>query len=256
MARTKKPLKIAVMLGLLTLILSASYTGIHAKQIRCHFVAYSELKPVNDRLYVDPRMSPEQIAHLSGVIAEARHRDAQFYGDLQATPVVIAGHDERVIGKFGQRGNTTAVTHLHLGKAFIVLGPDGLDVDVLAHETMHAELSERVGWLTREMKIPAWFDEGLAMQVDYRESYSEAAWQKKMEGGRLAPPLRDLASMEAFTGDGYWTSYATSKHELKRWLDVVGRQGFYELLARVKNGDGFTEAYESVEREHAASIVR
>jgi len=250
----KLPKRIAL-LGLL-LISSASYTIVFAKQIRCHFVAWSELKAVDDRLYVDPNMPPEQIAQIVSMVAEARRRDAQFYGVLQATPVTIAGQDTRVIDKFGQRGNRMAVTHLYLGNAYIVLGPDGLDVDVVAHETMHAELSDRLGWLKREMSIPAWFDEGLAMQADYRESYSEEAWQQRTENGRLAPPLANLVSLTAFTGRDYWMSYATSKHELKRWLNVVGQQGFREFLKRMETGEDFAEAYQSTERKYATLPLR
>lgn len=246
----------SIVLLCLLLISSASYTIVFAKQIRCQFIAWSELKAADDRLYVDPSMPPEQIVQVASMIAEARRRDAQFYGTLQATPVTIAGQDARVIEKFGQPGNRAAVTHLYLGDAYIVLGPDGLNVDVIAHETMHAELSKRIGWLKRELSIPAWFDEGLAMQVDYRESYAEAAWHQKTENGKLAPPLANLASVKAFTGSDYWMSYATSKHELKRWLNVVGQQGFTEFLKRMEAGEDFAEAYQSTERKYASSPLR
>ena len=244
----KLPKRIA-MLGLLLLISSVSYTIVFAKQIRCRFVAWSDLKAADSHLYVDPNMSSEQIAQIIRMVAEARRRDAQFYGVLQSAPVIIAGQDSVVIDKFGQSGNNTAAAYLYLGNTYIVLGPDGLNVDVIAHETMHAELSERLGWLKREMSIPAWFDEGLAMQADDRESYSEEAWQEQTENGKSAPPLTSLTNLGAFTGPDYWTSYATSKHELKRWLNVVGEQGFREFLKQMKTEGDFAKAYQAAEKK-------
>ncbi len=49
----------------------------------------------------------------------------------------------------------------------IVVGPSGINIDVLAHELSHVEIVARVGyWQWR--RISNRFDEGLAVQADYR----------------------------------------------------------------------------------------
>lgn len=51
----------------------------------------------------------------------------------------------------------------------VLIGPKGRDnLDVIAHEMAHCELHSRRGfWASR--RVPTWFDEVLALQVDQRE---------------------------------------------------------------------------------------
>lgn len=43
--------------------------------------------------------------------------------------------------------------------AIILFGPNGQNLDVMAHELVHAELAHRSSALLRIYKIPSWFDE-------------------------------------------------------------------------------------------------
>ena len=219
-------------------------------KLRCEFVAWSDLNQSGERLYLDPRMPDEQAARVARMVAEARQRDAGIFGELQSEPVIIAGSDLSVMEKFGQVGNRTAVTHLLLGRAFIILGPDGLNIDVIAHEMMHAELYRRVGAWNRELKIPTWFDEGLAMQADNRDPFSEAQWQARTQGGKLAPDLTQLTTGRNFFAGDSWVNFATAKHEVRRWIKTVERQGLLDLIARINNHEDFALAYRQVEDKY------
>jgi len=88
-----------------------------------------------------------------------------------AKPVLVFFSSSKgFLGPFRQinsYGNTQFVG----GRACVMIGPNGQNVDVVAHEMAHAELFLRVGWLARWLQIPTWFDEGVAMQVDYRSRY-------------------------------------------------------------------------------------
>jgi len=55
--------------------------------------------------------------------------------------------------------------------SYIVVSPEYLNVDILAHELTHAEVHARVftGRLWDWLSIPTWFDEGIALQNDYLE---------------------------------------------------------------------------------------
>ena len=94
---------------------------------------------------------------------------------------------------------------------------------MLSHELAHVELSARIGYWNRD-EIPNWFDEGLAVQFDDR--YSDAEWRTRTDNGRTAP---DLGQMAIITYDDR-LGYLTAKHEVQRWLDVVGQEGFFVLL--------------------------
>ena len=250
MALTIRTRKQIAAFGLLMVIISASCVVVCAKQIRCELIHWSNMKEVSKSLYVDPDMSQPQVAQIVQMTVEAKQRVAQFYGEAQSTPIIIAGQDERAMGRYLQPGNRTATTYLYFGKAYVVLGPDGLSVDVVAHEFMHAELSKRIGGLDRQFKIPTWFDSGLAMQADNREGYSEKEFQRKTEGGKLAPSLSRITSDRTFYTSDYWVNYATSKHEVNRWFKIVRKQGLADFLRRVRN-EPFADAYESTEKEYA-----
>ena len=247
MKRSKNVRRLRVFFAFILLIVGI-YCFAFAKQIRCECVSFSSLAKVDELVYLDPKMTIEERRSVLLMVGAAKQRLEAFMGPIQSAPKIIAGLDESVIGRFGQSGSKTAVTHLHFGRAAIVLGPDGINVDVIAHEMLHAELCKRIGWLNRELRLPVWFDEGLAMQVDYRDSYSEAAWQQKSEEGRLAPKMETITSRSKFFDERtWWMNYASSKHEVARWLTVVGHDGLEKLIDSRSKGERFASHYRSLE---------
>jgi len=108
---------------------------------------------------------------------------------------------------------------------------------VLAHELMHAELAERVGYWRRMTQMPTWFDEGVAMQVDFRPRYDLLKSVTARTG-----EVRKLATAGAFFGgnDGERVrNYAAAKYEVAHWLSDVGRPSLYRRLERLRNGEPF-----------------
>jgi hypothetical protein len=147
----------------------------------------------------------------------------------------------------GNSYNRAGRTYLTPVTTFIILGPDGvLSADVLSHELAHAEFSARIGHWNRD-KIPNWFDEGLAVQFDDR--YSEAEWQTRTDNGRTAPDLDQIGTIK----HDDWLGYATAKHEVRRWLDIVGQEGLWALLQAIKSGEEFQETYYSLERTYTTA---
>ena len=256
MTSSRRPRLRTVALVVIGLLMMLSYTVVFARQIRCQLVEYTQLRHSSERIYVDPAMPDADVRRLDSMLGVARDRDIRFLGALQAVPTILAGHDSSVIEDFGQQGNRYAATHVHLGNAFIVLGPDGLQVDVIAHEMVHAELAARIGWFDRERLVPAWFDEGLAMQVDRREDFSEQVWLRERATGRATVPLEELSSGSDFGAEDGWWRFTVARHEVARWLAIVGRDGLDELLRRIDNGAGFLQAYRAIEAGHVDSNRR
>ena len=235
-------------LALLLAICVASYRLAPREVIRCYLVRWSELDSLAPDLYVDPEMPEAQRQILRSSLADAKARVAVLYGEYTADPVIIAGHTLDVMETYGgNRYNRAGRTYLTLTATFIILGPDGmLSTDVLAHELAHAEFAARIGHANRK-EIPSWFDEGLAVQFD--ERYSEEEWQARTDGGRTAPDLDQLGVIR----HDDWLAYATAKHEVGRWLDAVGQEGFWAFLEAIRSGQALQDAYSSTERVNAAT---
>jgi hypothetical protein len=213
--------------------------------IRCYLVGWSDLDNMAPNLYVDPNMPEPQRQILLSSLADAKERVAMLYGEYTATPVIIAGHTMEVMKIYGgnsyNRAGRASLTPI---ASFIILGPDGIrSLDVLSHELAHVEFSARIGYWNRD-EVPNWFDEGLAVQFDDR--YSEAEWQTKTDNGRTAP---DLDQMGVIMYDDR-LGYLTAKHEVRRWLDAVGQEGFWALLQSIKSGGEFQETYHSIEQAY------
>ena len=124
-------------------------------------------------------------------------------------------------------------------RACVMVGPKGQNIDVVAHELMHGELHHRAGYLRRFFQVPTWFDEGVAMQVDYRSRYS------------LSPPeaqnadyVRALTTESSFfvaDDEALTRNYASAKTVVASWVTRVGPAALYLRLHRLNNGEPFSE---------------
>jgi hypothetical protein len=214
--------------------------------VRCYLVRWSDLDTIAPNVYIDPDMPESQRQLLLSSLADAKARVATLYDEYTANPVVIAGHTMEVMKAYGgSSDNRAGRAHLTPIAAFIVLGPNGLSSveNVLPHELAHVEFSARIGHGNRG-KIPVWFEEGLAVQFDDR--YSKTEWQIRTDNGRTVPALDQIGIIT----HNDWLKYATAKHEVRRWLDVVGQEGFWAFLQSIQSGAEFQETYHSIERAY------
>lgn len=204
----------------------------------CYFVRWSDLDEIAPNIYVDQTMPAAQREILLASITSAKERIASLYGEYTASPVIIAGHTIDVMEVYGGNSyNRAGRAYLTLTSAFIVLGPNGIsDIDILSHELAHIEFSKRIGHLNWK-KVPNWFDEGLAVQFDHR--YTEEEWQRRTNNGETAPDVRQMGIIR----HDDWLGYAAAKHEVSRWLEIVGQEGFQDLLDALQSGDKIDDIY-------------
>ncbi len=153
------------------------------------------------------------------LLDQAKAPVAQFYGSVSSKPIV-ACVAEPALGLSVSHGRTSFAPWL---PAVILLGREGANPDVAAHEWMHAELAGRVGVLTRTYGLPNWFDEGLAMQVDLRAEYDLPALERMLAAGNANEI--SLASIDAprgfFAADSSRgrLHYAFARCVVGRWLE-------------------------------------
>ncbi len=134
-----------------------------------HLVAFSDYEQ-HGNIYIGPGVEFNETLQQDLAAGEARVK-ALFDGS-QSQPVIIIVTDENGISRYGN--NYGAMHPGIFGEAIVMLGPIGMkSIDIIAHELAHAEHYSRIGYLGW-MLTPAWFIEGLGMQVDHRPAYQQA----------------------------------------------------------------------------------
>lgn len=168
---------------------------------------------------------------------DAHERIKTTFGAAQSKPIIVFFNRLNWFGplRFNAHGSTQFIG----SRACIMVGPKGQSVDVVAHELMHAELHHRLGSMKRLMQLPAWFDEGIAMQVDYRNDYVLSP-----QDALSADYVRDFATFSSFfKGDRPTVirNYGSAKQVVGSWLAKVGNTSLYGHLQRMKNGESFAD---------------
>lgn len=255
------------------LALPIAFLLLYPQLVRCLTIGQSDAFRVltgsgaGGPVYVSRSVTARQRGQFRGHVLTARDRIRRFWGDRRGRAVLIycpqqADYEQYCVG--GEGAGCSLGTPW--GGSYLILGPDGNNADVIAHELCHDELFARLGWWRVKRQIPQWFNEGLALMVDYRFS-SPAAWEPPdstqtdasgFDGEDRMPfarrPMRKLADLETtrdFFGGDYadvMLAYQTAADEVSRWLATVGRAGVPSLTDSVANGDDFGDAYRQLER--------
>ena len=193
--------------------------------VSCSLIDYVGLDLLAPGIFVSPDMSSAEKKELIRIQQVARARVEQTFGPLRAKPVFVATGNTNTLKRYFS--NEYASTAFTPTRACIVIGPKGHEVDIVAHELVHAEIFERVGYWRRLIEIPVWFDEGVAMQVDYRERYTRAQYVG------VAEHIKEVRKLEFgrqfFRGDDEELThhYAMAKEEVRLWLSKVGHRRLY-----------------------------
>lgn len=180
------------------------------------------------------------------LIERAEERVRAFFGDLRFSDetIFVICDDERLTRKLGEDHAAVTIS-FPVEKHYICVSDEYLELDILAHEITHAELRARLT-AKAQGKIPTWFDEGLAVQNDYRERYGEEQWIAQTENGKRIVALEDIdtpAEFYAGTAEDRRFRYLNAKHELGIWMASHGQQGLLELIEKLNGGADFNTAY-------------
>ena len=180
------------------------------------------------------------------MIEQAKDRVRTFFGDVrfQDETIFIICDDDKLTRKLGE-DHGTVILYFPSETYYICISDEYLELDILAHEITHAELHTRLS-AEAQKRIPTWFDEGIALQNDYREKYSEAQWITQTDNGKNAVALEDMDTPSEFyagEAEDRRFRYLNAKHELDVWMISHGQQGLLELLDRLNGGADFNTAY-------------
>ena len=212
------------------------------QQSRCILIDYSNFKK-DGSLYFNSNTPKNEVDSVKRLIALASARVTRFWEQTKSAPKFIYCASEEDFKKYGIAYQVPAMTHIKLG-AYIVISHEGVDVDIIAHEIAHAEFYERIGFCNWSFKIPRWFDEGLAMQNDNRNYYSEDTLKLKSDNYKNLPDVKKLQSGKQFneegTRDQIMLNYLAAKHEVKNWYT---KEKLDKLINDINSGKPFEAAY-------------
>jgi len=228
-----------MMLAALVCVSGLGVTGYAVANPGVAVCAASSILPLTrlkDGALVESRSSdPDQPAVVQRLLLNAKGRIGEIFGEPQSIPIVVFFNSSTSFWPF--RLNEYGSTQFIGAKTCVFIGPKGQNVDVIAHELMHAEIADRIGVWAKFTDLPTWFDEGLAMQVDFRPEYDVA-------GGTNfeAQSVRALRSAsEFFVPDSkqLTNNYASAKAEVALWIERVGYSHVYAQLERMRRGELF-----------------
>lgn len=234
MQKRKKLFILIAFVSVFFLLLIASYM-FNPQPVHAMLVDFSSMEKHDDHVYLEPDISENIKSILLNDLEQSKKRITEVFGDVQATPTIIFVQSPRALEKYAQQ-NRTGQTYYSYWGHYIVIGPDGFNEDVIAHELMHSELRTR---LQNKDRVPVWFDEGLATVADHRYIRNE---------NLSLDNISDLSSRQSF----YETSrvkvnYEIAHSEVTRWLGIVGESGLSELIEGLNQGEAFKELYKAIE---------
>lgn len=247
---------------LLALLLSAIMIGgcsilQGSKLIAPEDAGFSKVAP---HLYVESGADEAAQETLRDAMAKAESAIRAAYGSVNSCPTVHACVSESCYDTFGGRGARAKVYYGRL----ILLSPRGLNWHYIAHEWSHAEMFSRLTFAAWRLRLPQWFDEGVAVAVSEAPENSEAHWQFLVESNVARPTREELYT---FRTPSQWDDavgrygekknlerkargepeirpvYTAAGHELRLWLANAGRAGLLRLIAQLNSGMDFESAY-------------
>jgi hypothetical protein len=217
------------------------------------------LEQVTPQLYVERGADAATRERLHAATERAREAVRLAFGDVRSRAVVHACLTEACYARFGGIGSIAKV----YGDR-ILLSPRGLNWHFIAHEWSHAELHARLGLRAWLLRVPRWFDEGLAVAVSEAPEHSEAHWLYLESAGVPRPTpaelrgLRSSADWHAALGrygelenreraargePEIRPVYAAAGRQVRPWLRERGAAGLQKLIAQLRAGADFDSAF-------------
>jgi len=240
--------RLIILIALLVPLAAFAHSLVFPHETRAILIDFSGYTR-EGRLYYHPETPREKIDSLHALIALGSVRVEALYGKKTCNPKFIYCEREEDFLKYSMNATVPALAHLKLG-SYIVLGKEGIDLDIVAHEISHAELYERLGFFKR-MAVPAWFDEGLAMQVDLRSYYSEENLKIKTQNFQNLPDVKmmnDLRRFQSGSREDIMIHYMAAKYEVGKWYT---QEKLLQLIRDIQEGISFSEAYHKIEFREA-----
>lgn len=215
--------------------------------VRLATIDYSDFNTPAEKTYVDNSISEDEYKKVNALFDEAKNRIEETFGTVSVAPVlIITGTDENS-SKYGL-GPFPGKAYIAPWEIYLVMNINKIDsADLIAHELMHAQVAEIVGYWTFNTRLPTWLSEGIAMQVDHREKY--------IIDHNSFDPLEIERIKGVESNSEFWTdskegdvkNYRAAKAAVYRIL-ADDEKSLYKKLELLRDGASVYEAFNSIEK--------
>ncbi len=225
------------------------FISVFPQVLRCSFVRYDDFIMLQPNVYAAATSTLKQQDSLKKYIKIAKKRVGDFWGRQKGEATIIFCDNAKEYQKYCRTSEGAGCTIGTPVGSWIVLNKDGLNPDVIAHEMSHDELMTRLGWWKTRTKIPTWFDEGVALMLDYRFVDARDSVQRYKAYrdelfflSKKSPTLEELSTEKEFFGQGeFYTklAYYTSAAVVSRKIAYGGKHSIHYTIERVKQSGIF-----------------
>lgn len=225
------------------------FISVFPQVLRCTFVRYDDFIALQPHVYVANTSTLKQQDSLKKYIKIAKKRIEDFWGTQKGEASIIFCDNQEEYQKYCRTSEGAGCTIGTPFGSWIVLNKDGLNSDVIAHEMSHDELMTRIGWWKTKTEIPTWFDEGVALMLDYRFVNTPDSVQRYKAFtnelfylSKKPLPLEELSTEKEFFGKNDLhtrLAYFTSASVVSKKIAFKGKKAIHQTLDKVKREDVF-----------------
>lgn len=217
------------------LMLTGAFSQRHA--LACEMLPILNYQRIGSDVFLRADIESERAERIREIVGSASERIEQVYGSPTSTPRMLITSNLQLAEKWG--ANATASMHRLPWRSCIVIGPDGENVDVIAHEWLHAEIQYRVGFIRFLDEIPVWFDEGAALTVDYRAPFLPE--NIDVSNAEIQNVKRLVRGKSFFSGD-IKSNYQAARLAVE---PLIFEDRFFDDLERISLGESFDNVFVS-----------
>ena len=203
------------------------------KALACELAGFSNYIEIGPNVFISSQTPKNNHQEILSIISAGKARITETYGAMTSAPKIVIPMSISEASKLAI--NSIGQTHFTPISQCVVLGPEGQNIDVAAHELLHAEVIHRVGWINYTFSIPIWFGEGIATIVDHREhllveniSLTKDKVMKVQTKG-----------FDFFADGNIYENYLAARLA----VDSIDRASLYKKLAKIREGEKFHDVY-------------
>jgi len=242
--------KYILILILLTLSSSLLFGGGIINRVT---VQFSNFTSISQNIYVDEDINETNYQEIISLVSDAKQRIIDKFGSFSSNPTIIFTSTSEKAKKYGTN-DFGSVVRLPWNQ-YIVFGSKGHNIDIVAHELLHAEIGDRLGYIITQFKLPVWIDEGIGMQVDYRKKYIiDFSSVSSNEIERVT----STGTSQIINTNPFWLggekqvirNYQISKALVEKILSQNLDKSLYSMLDKIKKGESAENVFYYYQTQH------
>ena len=236
--------KLAIIVTGIAALVFAGTTFAYSHVFWLSTIEYSDFNNISNNIYIDPQLEKSEYEKIITLLSKSKARIISKYGSFTAMPVIVITGTKDNAKKYGL-GAFPGKAFAAPWEEYIVINHQAHDVNLVAHELMHAQVREILGYWAYQIKIPTWFDEGVAMQVDHRESYKVDYKLFSQQEMNRVKTLNSPAKFWTNSKEQDIKNYRTAKAAVQKMLAQYPPNTLYTMLLKIRQGGEFSSIFSS-----------